>query len=232
MVGPSPSIDVAASSGHQFALVAAGRCRACAELLPGGAIWQGEGCAHCQTPACFDEHERGRVFDHLDRQMRFQVGTLALAVGASHLVVGWFPLLGSLVLAAASVWIRLRIIRSTARLLSRPRRRVTLWTGRLLTAVTVAGMLVVHELLTLLPVLGAMIKGVLAALQILALAAIHARYIRWQIARDRQRLPVALWERLLLGAFVGAFAAASMAVAMVFGVVLAGLSTLAAWMVR
>ena len=164
--------------------------------------------------------------------MRVRMGGLAAVVGCAHLVVGWLPLLGTLLLSAATVWVRLRIVRSSARLLSRSRRRVTLWTGRLITAVAVAGALLVHELLTLLPVFGAMIKGVLAALQILALAALHARYLRWQLARDRARLPVASGEWLLLGAFVLAFWLAGMAVAMVFGVVLAGLSTLASWMVR
>lgn len=220
---PAASDELDRIERHEVALLVGGRCRACAERLPGGHALRSEPCPLCHTPSTLDRHERDLLLRYLRQRGNVRVGLLATAIGVSHIVVGWFPVASTVVVALSAGWIRLQIVRPTARLLTPSRRRVAVWTGRLATSAIVGATLVVNELLTLIPAAGAVAKGVIAALQVLFVDWFNARYMHWQIARDEQQVPVAWWEYAVLasatiaifGAAIGVVAAALAAVSAV-----------------
>jgi hypothetical protein len=212
--------DAARLERHEVALLVGGRCRACAERLPGGALLRGEPCPLCRSPTAFDAADRALLLDHLEHRGHVRVGLLAAAVGLSHLLVGWLPVASSVVVAASTAWVRFQIVQPASRLLSPRRRRVAVWTARIGTSALVALTLVVNEILTLVPFVGAVVKGIVAAAQVLLVAWANARYLRWQLGRDEAMARVGWWEYALLvgasgtlvGAVIGVVTAAAAAV--------------------
>lgn len=195
--------ESARAERHELSLLLGGRCRACAELLPRGAIFRGEPCPLCHEPSVMDERDRAVVVEFLSHRANVRVGMLALGIGVSHLLIGWVPIVSSLVIAASTAWIRLQIIQPAARMLTPARGRVAVWTARVGTSAFVAGTLILNELVTLLPFVGAVTKGLIAAGEVLLVAWANARYMRWQVDRDEDGLAVAWWEYGLLVAAFG-----------------------------
>jgi len=190
--------DSARAERHELSLLLGGRCRACAELLPRGAVFRQQPCPLCHEPSVLDDRDRAVIVEHLAHRANVRVGLLALAIGVSHLLIGWVPVVSSLVIAASTAWIRLQIVQPAARILTPSRGRIAVWTARVGTSAFVAATLIVNELVTLLPFVGAVTKGLIAAGEVLVVAWANARYMRWQIERDDDGLAVAWWEYALL----------------------------------
>lgn len=205
---------------HELALLVGGRCRACAELLPRGSILRGEPCPLCHEPTAITDHDRSLIVEYVSQRANVRIGLLATLIGVSHIVIGWTPVVSSAVVAASTAWIRFQIVQPAVRIMSPPRARVAVWTARVATSALVAGTLIINELLTLIPFFGVIAKGVISAGEVLLVAWINARYMRWQLDRDEDGLAVGWWEYgilagsgvVLVGATIGLVAAAVAAV--------------------
>src|SRR5439155_568161 len=146
---------------HGLALLLAGRCRRCAELLPGGAALRGLPCATCHEPTTPTDEERAELARRFQERGAVRTWIAVAAVTAGTLVAGWMPLVTALLLAGSLIWIRAAVVAPAARLFSTPRRVVSQWTLRLAGACYFSLAVVFVELLTLVPVLGLLGKTLL-----------------------------------------------------------------------
>jgi hypothetical protein len=216
----SPTV-LAASEEHALALLLSGRCRACAERLPGGTALRGHPCARCGEETLPDATDRTVLHALHTERATVRLWVAGVAVGLAALVAGWFPVLNSLLIAAALVWVRFTVVRPALRLLTPRRRLVSRWTLRLAAGCFLALSIIFLESLTLLPGLGALAKALLSGAQVVVAGAFARRYLGWQLEREGRGTPVAVWEVGLLGAWLS----------VMLGLV-AGLVALALWLLE
>jgi hypothetical protein len=192
------SMDAAARESHELALLLDGRCRRCAEPIPGGTALGGRPCPFCAEQTLPTAEERGALSELFAARAGARLWVALVVLAAATLLTGWLPLVASLLLAGGLVWIRATIVGPTTRLFGAPRRVVSRWTLRLTAAVFVGLSLIVLELLTLVPVAGAAAKLVLVPSQV-AFAGWFARsYLAWQARQESAGRPVAAWEWVVL----------------------------------
>jgi hypothetical protein len=195
-------------TAHARALLLDGRCPACAEFLGPRSLFGAAPCARCTT--LIDPRSSGAsLAASVESRGRRRLFGIVIAVAVSHLLLGWIPLVSALVLVLSAAWIRIGILQPTSALLSPRRRVLTRWTARLLVAAAIAGTVIVTEALTLLPVVGTVIKAILGAAQVGFAAWAVTAYVHWQLRREAQNRPIASWEWVLL---VGAIATLIVAV--------------------
>ena len=183
---------------HGHALVLAGRCPACAELLSWKALWRGEPCGRCGALLSSWSLDADAVSQRLGRKGLTHLAGVTAAVAVGHFAVGWFPLLGSLLMVAAAAWIRFGILYPLTTGMSPKRRMLTRWMSRLLVGIFLALSLIFTEALTLIPVLGVVAKSLLGVAQVAVIAGIITLYVRWQLKRCAQGDEPAAWEWALL----------------------------------
>src|SRR3712207_668859 len=149
---------LAASEEHELALLLSGRCRRCAERLPGGTALRGRPCPRCGEATLPSATDRAVLHELHGSQsaVRLWLAVAAVAVGA--LVASWFPLINSVLIIGAMVWLRFTIVKPGLSLLTPRRRIVTRWTLRLAAGCFLALSVIVLELLTLIPAAGALVK--------------------------------------------------------------------------
>lgn len=218
--------DIAA---HARALLLAARCSACAEPLSARSLFGAVPCSWCG--AQIDPRLAGaRLANDLrDRGRRHLLG-IAVAVGAAHLLLGWMPLIGALVLLVAAAWIRVGILQPTSAMLSPRRRALTRWTARLVMAGALALTVIVTEALTLVPVLGLPAKAVISAGEVAIVAWAVTTYVHWQLRREAQHLPVAGWEWSVLGlCFIGLIGSVVL-LALAFAALASGFEATLGWL--
>jgi hypothetical protein len=194
----SGSQTLPAPRAHQLALLLESRCRRCAERLPAGAVLRAVACPLCGEPILPTEAERALLTASLAERTTSRFWTVAAVAAGGTLLVGWFPLLSSLVLAGCLVWISAAIVRPSIRMLSPVRRLVTRWSLRLAAAVYLAFSLILIEALTLLPIAGVAIKAAGMFGQVAFAGYFAHTYLGWQLAREARRAPIATGEYLLL----------------------------------
>jgi hypothetical protein len=210
---------------HQLSLLAAGRCRACAERLPAGAALSGRPCPRCGAPTARTGADRALVAKRFGTSATRHMWIAVTLVGASTLVGGSLPLVAPLLVAVALSWVFGAIVRPATRLFSIRRRIAARWTVRLFTAASFALLFVAMEVLTLVPAVGAVVKAGLAAAQVAIAAGFARRYLSWQARREAGGLPVTAGEWLVVGvaaalvlaAMAAAFTAGAWALAKVEG---------------
>lgn len=185
---------LASREEHELALLLSGRCRRCAERIPGGTALRGRPCPRCDEPTLPSATDRAVLHTLHTSRSGVHLWAAAVVVALAALVAGWFPLLNSLLIAAALLWLRFTVVRPALRLLTPRRRLVSRWTLRLATGCFLALSVVVLELLTLLPGVGALLKALLSAAQVALAGGFSRRYLTWQLGREGQGTPVALWE--------------------------------------
>lgn len=192
------STPLAASEEHELALLLSGRCRRCAERIPGGTALRGRPCPSCGEATLPSAVDRAVLHELQASQaaVRLWLAVVAVAVGA--LVASWFPLINSLLIAGALVWMRFTIVKPGLALLTPRRRLVTRWTLRLAAGCFLALSIIVLELLTLIPAAGALVKTLVSAGEVALAGELARRYLTWQIGREGRGEPVALWEMALL----------------------------------
>ena len=125
---------------------------------------------------------------------------IVVAVGLAHLLLGWMPLVGAMVLVLAAAWIRVGILAPTSAMLSPRRRVLTRWTARLVMGAALAATVIVTEALTLLPVVGLPVKALISAGEVALAAWAVAAYVHWQLRREARQQAIEAWEWLVLGA--------------------------------
>jgi len=214
---------------HALALLRAGRCPACAERLSARSLFRAAPCPRCETsvdPACGG----AALAQTIQNRGRRHLLGVAVGVGVAHLLLGWMPLVGALVLLAATAWIRVGILQPASRLLSPKRRILTRWTARLLIGVTLALTLIATEALTLLPGLGLPIKAVLSAGEVALSAWAATRYVHWQVEREAHGQAIETWEWLVLGLALALLLAAVVALALAFIALISAFDSLAGWL--
>jgi hypothetical protein len=187
-----------ASEEHELALLLSSRCRRCAERLPGGTALRGHPCPRCGEQTLPGATDRAVLHELHASQSAVRLWLAVAAVAAGALVASWFPLVNSLLVVAALVWIRFTIVKPGLALLTPRRRIVTRWTLRLAAGCFVALSIIVLELLTLIPAVGALAKTLVSAAEVGGAGLLARRYLTWQISREGQGVPVAFWEILLL----------------------------------
>lgn len=215
---------------HVRALLLDGRCPGCAELLGARALFGAGPCPRCDTDlAAARGDTRALADDARERGHRRLLG-IALAVGAAHLVLGWVPLAGALILLLATAWIRVGILQPTSALLSPRRRVLTRWTARLVMAAALALTVIAIEALTLVPVLGLPIKAVLGAGEVVFVAWAVTAYAHWQLDREAAREPIAAGEWLVLGLCFAAVVTAALLLALAFAALASAFDSLLGWL--
>jgi hypothetical protein len=197
-----------ATHAHGFALLLEGRCRACAERLPGGTALRGLPCPRCEAPTAPTGEDRAELAARLGARATTRLWIAVLLVGLATLLPGWAPLAASLTLAAGLAWVAAAIVRPGLRLLPTGRRLVAAWTLRIVGAGYLAVLVIFVELLTLLSLPGLPLKAAVTASQV-ALGGWFARsYLGWQAARALRQEPIAAGELAFLAAAAAALAAA------------------------
>lgn len=188
----------ARSEEHELALLLSGRCRRCAERIPGGTALRGRPCPRCAEQTLPNPTDREVLHQLASERATVRLGIAVAFVALAALVASWVPLLTSLLLVAALVWLRVTLVTPALQLLTPQRRLVSRWTLRLAAGCFVALSVLVLELLTLIPAFGALAKVAISAGQV-ALAGLFARrYLAWQTEREARGVSVAFWEMGLL----------------------------------
>lgn len=183
---------------RELTLLVTGRCRRCAERLPGGVALRACACPACGAPSARTIEERALVEGLFDARSARRTWIVALLAAAAMLLAGWAPVVAALVQVASFLWITIALVKPATRLLSTRRRLVAIWTFRLLGAGYVAINVAVVELLTLLPVVGLLGKTVAALLQVMLLAWTARRYLGWQVRRESRDVPVSAAEYVVI----------------------------------
>jgi hypothetical protein len=192
----SPAL--AASEEHELALLLSGRCRTCAERLPGGTALRGRPCPRCGQATLPSAMDRAVLHELHGSQSAVRLWLAVAAVTAGALVASWFPLINSLLIIGALVWLRFTVVKPGLSLLTPRRRIVTRWTLRLAAGCFLALSIIVLELLTLIPAAGAVAKTAVSAGEVALAGVMTRRYLTWQIGREGKGEPVAFWEMALL----------------------------------
>jgi hypothetical protein len=192
----SPSL--VSSEEHELALLLSGRCRCCAERLPGGTALRGRPCPRCGEQTLPGAMDRAVLHELHSSQSAARLWLAVAAVAAGALVASWFPLINSLLIIGALLWLRFTVVKPGLALLTPRRRIITRWTLRLATGCFLAMSIVVLELLTLIPAAGPLVKMGVSAAEVGGAGLLARRYLTWQINREGQGVPVAFWEIALL----------------------------------
>ncbi|PRQ02315.1 hypothetical protein ENSA5_24060 [Enhygromyxa salina] len=214
---------------HARALLVNGRCPACAEPLGPRSLFGSAPCARCELAVDPTLGGPSLVAKVRERGHR-QLFGIALAVGVAHLLLGWMPLIGALVLIVAAAWIRVGILQPTSAMLSPRRRVLTRWTARLVMAAALALTIIATEALTLLPVVGLPIKALLSAGEVAIAAWAVTTYAHWQLRRESEQLPIAIWEWVVLGLCFAALLASVIALALAFAALASAFDSLMGWL--
>jgi hypothetical protein len=193
------SPTLAASEEHELALLLSGRCRRCAERLPGGTALRGRACPRCGEATLPSPTDRAVLHQLHGSESAVRLWLAVAAVTAGALVASWFPLVNSLLIIGALVWLRFTVVKPGLSLLTPRRRIVTRWTLRLAAGCFLALSIIVLEALTVIPGVGALVKTVVSAGEVAAAGVLTRRYLTWQISREGRGEPVAFWELALLG---------------------------------
>ncbi|MCY1014930.1 hypothetical protein [Pyxidicoccus sp. MSG2] len=205
---------VAGSEEHELALLLGGRCRRCAEKIPGGAVLRGRPCPGCGEQTLPSPADREMLHQLASERASARLWVAVGVVAVASLAASWFPLLTSLLLLAALFWIRATLVQPALQLLTPQRRQVSRLTLRLAAACFLAASIILCELLTFVPGFGALAKVVLSTGQVAAAGLFARRYLGWQTEREARGIPMAAWEVALLVGFLLtllAFTAASVA---------------------
>jgi hypothetical protein len=193
---------VSGSEEHELALLLGGRCRRCAEMIPGGAVLRGRPCPRCDEATLPSAADRELLHRLSSERASERLWVAVSVVAAASLFASWFPLLTSLLLLAALIWIRATLVQPALRLLTPQRRQVSRLTLRLATACFLAASIILNELLTFIPGVGALAKVVLSTGQVAAAGIFARRYLAWQTEREARGIPMAAWEVALLVGFL------------------------------
>jgi hypothetical protein len=121
---------VSGNEEHELALLLAGRCRRCAERIPGGTALRGKPCPRCDEATLPGPGDREVLHRLSSERASARLWVAVLGVGLASLVASWFPLLTSVLLVAALVWLRVTLVRPALRLLTPRRRLVSRWRAR------------------------------------------------------------------------------------------------------
>jgi hypothetical protein len=187
---------------HELALLLAGRCRRCAERIPGGTALRGRPCPRCDEQTLPSPTDREVLHRLASERASVRLWVAVAVVALASFAASWFPLLTSLLLVAALVWIRVTMVRPALQLLGPQRRLVSRWTLRLAAGCFVAAAVLLFEVLTFIPAFGALAKVALSAGEVAAAGVFARRYLAWQTEREARAIPVAAWEMALLVGFM------------------------------
>ncbi len=204
---------------HGLVLALGGRCPLCAELARDAGVLARRPCSECGGVFA-DEAVSTRLVEAYGTRSLEHL-TLHLAVLAvTALVLGFVPLLGAVCLLAGFVVYQHRVVAPALALLSRRRRVVSRWTMRLFVAT-----LGVVTSVTITLVSFFWVGGLAAAIAVPGSVALSwlfsRRYLLRQLARERERLPVAAWELTLLVVSAALLSASAVVVAALVGASLA-----------
>lgn len=208
---------------HGIALLVRGRCPACAELVPVSRLFRDEPCPHCGGRLEAHRDASDRVVDVLTTRGRRRLIGVCAAVAVAHLVLGWIPLLETLTLLLAALWLRFGITMPAVRAMSPPRRIVATWTARLLVGALLAVTLVFTQLAMLLGPAALLLKAILGVVQVAGAAALITAYLHWQLRREVAREPVGAAEWVVLALVTAALLAAVAAIGVAFFFVLSAI---------
>lgn len=186
------------SEEHELALLLGGRCRRCAEKIPGGTALRGRPCPRCAEQTLPNPTDREVLHRLSSERATARLGVAVVVVALAALVASWVPLLTSLLLVAALVWLRVTLVTPALQLLTPQRRLVSRWTLRLAAGCFLALSILVFELLTLVPGFGALVKVALSAGEVAVAGVFARRYLAWQTEREARGIRVAWWEMGLL----------------------------------
>jgi len=154
-----------------------------------------------------------------------QLVLLCVLVALTYLVLGWIPLLGSVSLLVAGIWIKMGILYPTTSSFGLRRRIIARWTAKMMLAIFIVVTLIVCEAMTLTGILSGPLKAVAGGVQVGIGAALVTSYVNWQVRREQKAIPIAWWE---WGLVAGSTAALLLtAIGMVFA--LAGLAFAFQW---
>jgi hypothetical protein len=209
------STSLAPEQTHALALLLSGRCRGCAERIPGGTALRGRPCPRCGEETLPSPSDRAVLHGLHTSRSALHLGVVVGLVSVASMAASWFPLANSILLAVAFDWMRFKLLRPAMRLLTPQRGLVSRLTLRLAGGCILAASVALLELLTFIPAVGPLLKLALSAVQITLSGLFIRRYLSWQLQRESQGLPVAPWEVVLLagwGALLLALIAAVAAV--------------------
>lgn len=161
----------------------------CAEIVGPKTLFRGAPCGHCGAT-----FEYAGVAEARERAGMRRLWLVCGLVAAAHLIVGWLPLLDTIVLLLAAIWLRFGIISPATSLMSARRRVVARLTSRMMVALLLAATLVASQLLTLLAAVGVVLKAIIGAAQVAGAAWLITRYTHWQLRREAAGKDVAGWE--------------------------------------
>jgi len=192
------------------------RCAHCAERVRPEVLLRAVRCACCGELNTWSGGDAGeRVLRDLSATWRARRYGVYALVGVGSFFGGALPLVASGVTFVGMAVARYGILRAALRWLTPARRTATAMTLHigLVTASLVA--LIVHELLTLLPVVNLPLKGVASVLGVMAYTELALRLVERQLHRDRRGPGLDAWEWLLPAALVAAALGLAVAVAAV-----------------
>lgn len=161
----------------------------CAEVVGPKTLFRGAPCGHCGSTFNY-----GGLAEAREKVGMRRLWLVCGLVAGAHLIVGWVPLLDTIVLLAAAIWLRFGIIAPATALMSARRRVVARLTSRMMVALLLAATLVASQLLTLLAAVGVVLKAIIGAAQVAGAAWLIARYTHWQLKREADGKDVAGWE--------------------------------------
>lgn len=217
----------AAKTEHGLALALGGRCPLCAEVDARAGVLARDLCGHCGG-ALGDDAWLDDLVARARERSRSRLARVLLWLAVAGLLLGFVPLLGALAVAVGLAFHQVAIVAPALALLARPRRLVTRWTLRLLTATVgvVSGSLIT---LASFSGLGGFAAAIGAPLSVASVWLGSGAYLSWQLSRERAREPVAAPERWLLGLSALLVVGSAVVVGAVVLLLARGLGRLLAW---
>jgi hypothetical protein len=186
-------------SAHRRLLVSRARCPGCAEVLKGQALYGGSSCEYCGTSTVLFGISGEDTAKAFRRKSRIHLSLITLMVGIAYMILGWVPLLGSVALLVAGIWIKVGILYPVTATFNIRRRIVTRWSAKMLLAGFIVLTLVICEAMTLTGVFSGFVKAIIGSIQVALAALFVTMYVNWQIGREQRDAPIGWWEWGLLG---------------------------------
>ncbi len=215
---------------HENALLAAGRCRACAEPVAPRAIVRGDDCPRCGAPLTWNaDGAASDAFEAVVRRWRARAVVIYTVAGAASLIGGNVPLLHAILTFTALLLVNVGLLRGALGWLTGARALFARVGVRLLFAAIAASNLFLDLLLLPLPGVRAVVLAGAGLVSLLLFVELSLWMLRTRLAWDRAHAPLKVLEWILPATLLGGLIAGVLGLSLALTAVLYALASVQLW---
>ena len=212
---------------HRNALLEKHRCGYCAEAVPAVDILRKKKCMHCdQVLLWVPQAQDGSLYEHLKSKWSGRRWFVLIVVFISSLFFGQIPMLQSIIMVLALIFVHLFLIRKALNWFSLSRRIPAKITIQLLASLIAVTNLILNALVALIPILGGVFLSIMSIANLLIFIHGSLYIIRKRLTWEENNIGVGLRDWLIPGLFFSLIAGFFLCVGASFYVIIEFLDSL------